>query len=250
MNQTPYQASREVLGRLQCVVVRPSDASQEISALSVFCHGFGAGGDDLVGLAGELLQYAPRDTGWMLVFPAAPLSLDEQGMPGGRAWWLLSIQRLISALEDGRYEQVREEEPPGIDEARELLVETIHQAMQLCQLDTSRLLLGGFSQGAMLTVDAALRGLEQPPAKLCLYSGALICERQWKPQVSKLKQTEILQSHGQADMILPLQTGLWLRDLMQEAGCSVDFVQFNGPHTIPAEAIERTGKMLAEFSRE
>ncbi len=249
MTDIKYQFSRRQIGALQCGVVHPTD-DRHISSVAVFCHGFGAGGDDLVGLASEILQVAPSDQACMLVFPAAPLSLDDQGMPGGRAWWLLSVQRLLSALEDGRYEQVRAEEPSGIDSAREQLVETIQIVLAENQLDESRLLLGGFSQGAMLSVDTALRGLERPPAKLCLYSGCLICEPRWKPLASRLKETEIFQSHGRMDPILPLQTGLWLTELLQEAGCELECFEFSGVHTIPMEAIERTALMLTKLSQE
>lgn len=249
MNQATYQFSRQRLGSLECGIVRPTDTSQPINALAVFCHGFGAGGDDLVGLASEILQIAP-DQSTMMVFPAAPISLEDQGMPGARAWWLLSIQRLLSALEDGRYDQVRDEVPEGIDAAREKLVETIESALSLCGLDESRLLLAGFSQGAMLSVDTALRGLNTPPRNLCLYSGCMICERLWKPQAAKLSSTEIFQSHGRLDPILPLQTGKWLAEMLEDGGCQVEFVEFNGVHTIPMQAYERTAQMLASMNED
>lgn len=248
MNKITYQATRERIGSLDCVIVAPQDHAAKISALGVFCHGFGASGEDLVGLAGELLQIAATDAALMLVFPAAPLSLEAEGMPDGRAWWLLSIQRLISALEEGRFEQVRDEVPEGIEEARQKLTETIELVLQRCQLTPQQLLLGGFSQGAMVSVETSLRGLAQPPAELCLYSGALICERLWRPLAARLKDTRILQSHGTLDPVLPLQTGVWLRDMLNEAGCSVDFVQFKGPHTIPFQAIETTGLRLSELA--
>ena len=158
MNQATYQFNRETIGRLNCGVVQPTDTEQPISIIGVFCHGYGASGDDLVGIASEILQIAPMEGAAMLVFPEAPLGLEEQGMPGGRAWWHLSIQRLISAIEDGQYELVREEVPEEIDDAREMLVESVTTLMDRVDLGFDRLLLGGFSQGSMLCVDAALRG--------------------------------------------------------------------------------------------
>ncbi|RMF36850.1 MAG: lysophospholipase, partial [Planctomycetota bacterium] len=138
--------------------------------------------------------------------------------------------------------------PEGIDEAREHLVETVQAAMELSGVDESRLLLGGFSQGAMLTVDTALRGLERPPAAACLYSGCLICEREWKPLAGRLQGSTILQSHGRLDPILPFQTGLWLRDMLVEAGCQVEFLEFDGMHTIPLPAIDRTAGILTDLT--
>lgn len=251
MKPLNYQATRERLGPLDCVIVAPEvtdKATPRIAALGVFCHGFGASGEDLVGLAGELLKLASTDAGIMLVFPAAPHSLEEQGMPDGRAWWMLSIQRLISAMENGRYEQIREDVPDGIDTARDSLIATIEIALKRCDLTEKNLLLSGFSQGAMLAADTALRGLAEPPAQMCLYSCALICERLWKPLAHRLQHTQIFQSHGRLDTILPLQTGLWLRDMLQAAQCQVDFIEFSGPHTIPSVAIERTARMLSQLT--
>lgn len=247
LNSLKYRAVRERLGQLDCVTIRP-DADVPSVAIGVFCHGFGAGGDDLVGLASELLEIAAPPQPITLVFPAAVLDLSDQGMPGGRAWWHLSIQRLLSAMDEGRYEQIRGEVPEGIDHARQLLCETIHLALDRENLDASRLLLGGFSQGAMLAMEASCLGLAQPPAQLVLYSGALICEQRWKPVTNKLKSTEILQSHGSLDPILPLQTGIWLRELLESAGGQVKFIQFAGPHTIPSSAIENTAQMLLRLA--
>ncbi len=243
-----YQFSRERLGSLDCGVVRPVDQGRKIRSLAVFCHGFGAGGDDLVGLAGELLQLANLEEATMLLFPAAPLSLEAEGIPGGRAWWNLSVQRLLNAMEAGHFEAIREEIPAGIDSAREMLVEAIQHGLEKAGLDEQRLLLGGFSQGAMLCVDTALRGLARPPAMLHLFSACLICESKWKPLAGNLRSTRVLQSHGRLDQVLPFQTGIWLAEMLQEAGCSVEMIEFNGVHTIPYEVIERAAGMLSELT--
>lgn len=243
LSELVYRAKRERIGKLDCVVVQP-DAVDSIEKVAVFCHGFGASGDDLVGIAQELLSESDSESAMQLIFPAAPLSLEDQGMPGARAWWLLSIARLIAAMESGQFEQIREEVPEGINEARASLTETIEIALERLKLNESKLLLGGFSQGAMLSMDVACRGLKQPPAALCLYSGALICERFWKESVARLASCQILQSHGRQDPILPFTTGIWLRDLLLSADCNVDFIDFNGPHTIPMAAIRRTADLL------
>ncbi|GAB5404505.1 MAG: phospholipase/carboxylesterase [Aureliella sp.] len=251
MTEFKYRANRETISQLDCVTVLPETASGESVApvaLAVFCHGFGAGGDDLVGLAGELLQTLSVDSPVALVFPAAPIDLTDSGMPGGRAWWLLSIQSLLSAMEEGRYEQIRMQVPEGIDDARQKLTDVVESTLTRFSLDHSRLLLGGFSQGAMLSVEVATSGLSAAPAALALYSGALICEKKWSAEAGRLKQTAIFQSHGTQDPILPLQTGVWLQEMLEEAGCAVDFVKFVGPHTIPTEALTATAAMLSKLA--
>lgn len=251
MSEFQYRGAREKIGDLDCVIVSPETMSGEPlkpAALAVFCHGFGAGGEDLVGFAGEVLEAAATDQPLALVFPAAPIDLTDQGMPGSRAWWLLSVQRLLSALEEGRYEQIRMEVPDGIDAARTKLTYVVESLLSRYELQSNKLLLAGFSQGAMLSMETACEGLKSAPAALCLYSGALICEKKWSKAAPRLADTKIVQSHGRFDTILPLQTGAWLRDLLTESGCQVDFLEFDGPHTIPTEAITHTAALLSQLA--
>ncbi len=250
MGTIEYAFERKRLGQLDCGIVRPRPTEAQPRSLVVLCHGYGAGGDDLVGLAPEILQIAPLEAPTMMVFPAAPLTLDDEGIPGGRAWWKLSIQRLLDAIDAGQYERVREEEPPGIDAARSLLSEVVTAALDESKLDESRLILGGFSQGAMLSMDTACRGLVHPPACMLLFSACLVCEKHWRLGAKRLKDTQIMQSHGRIDPILPLQTGKWLTELLEEAGCSVDYIEFDGVHTIPVEAIEQAAQFLAKITNE
>ena len=66
------------------------------TAAVIFCHGFGAPGDDLVGLAPELVRAVPALRDVRFYFPAAPLTL-EMGFGDSRAWWLIdmgAIQKL------------------------------------------------------------------------------------------------------------------------------------------------------------
>lgn len=239
-----YRSHSRQIGQLNCIVI---ESALPPKAIAVFAHGFGAPGDDLAGLAGDYLEALQAQEPVQLIFPAALLSLADEGFGDGRAWWKLSVQRLLAALEQGQYELVKEESPPGIDAARDALTEVIEQSLAKAGLAHDKLLLGGFSQGAMLAVEVACLGLQAPPAAMALYSGCLIRYRQWKEKVARLKDTRILQSHGSMDPILPLRTGMWLYDMLIEGGCQVDFKQFPGPHTISGEAIEGTAALLDDL---
>ncbi len=245
MPEIQYRTHRQQIGSLNCISIHSNSPPK---AIAVLAHGFGAPGDDLAGLAEDILQALNSYEPVQLIFPAALLSLADEGYGDGRAWWKLSIQRLLSVLEQGQYELVKEESPPGIDEARQALTEVVEQALTSAGLTHDKLLLGGFSQGAMLAMEVACLGLKQPPGAMALYSGCLIRYKQWHPQVARLANTPIVQSHGTMDPILPLRTGIWLRDLLVEGGCQVDFKQFNGPHTISGEAIEGTARLLDKLT--
>ncbi len=232
------------LGGLSCVLVDQLPQGQVPQLIVIICHGFGAPGTDLVPLGHEVLRLSPKLAETIrLVFPAAPLSLDEFGMVGGRAWWHLDINRLTQAIESGELRDLRENLPDDLPQARQMLLSLIEDVQRETELPMSRLVLGGFSQGSMLATDVALR-LPEAPAALCIWSGTLLCESIWKELAAKRDKLMVLQSHGHQDPVLPFEGGIWLRDLLRNAGASVEFIEFDGVHTIPAEAVHRFATLL------
>lgn len=234
------------LGGLKCRVVGAESKSKPELAV-VLCHGYGAPGTDLVPLGAELFQLEPKLEGRVqFYFPEAPLSLAAQGMPGGRAWWHLDVARLMMAAELGDFSSYRNQIPPGIELAREHLLRAVGEIRAATGLPTSKIVLGGFSQGSMLSTDVSLR-LTEPPAALCVLSGTLLCESEWRELASKRGPLSVLQSHGYQDQILPFASAEWLRDLFLEAGFSVEFVPFAGGHTISYEVLHRLAALLGEL---
>jgi phospholipase/carboxylesterase len=228
---------------LNCTLVGPEQAGTAELAC-VFCHGFGAPGDDLVPLGVEFLQREPalRDR-VLFVFPEAPLSLAAQGLPGGRAWWLIDMFKLQRAVELGEFRDLRREKPTGLDSARELLNGTIDQLMMDLNLPLTRIVLGGFSQGSMLATELTLR-LAEKPAGLVIYSGTLLSEDDWRTRAASCHGLTVLQSHGRSDPLLPYPLAEELRDMLLEAGADVEFLPFPGMHTIPQAALQATTRLL------
>ncbi len=235
----------ERLGPLNCTIIDPPDGAAP-KRLAVLSHGFGAPGTDLVPLANELLyldnSLAP-DT--RFVFPHAPLSLDSRGLAGGRAWWMIDIESRIQAIERGELDQFRNDHPDGLDEASDALLETVTEALKLADLDPSRLVLGGFSQGSMVSTEVALL-LEIPPKSLAVLSGTLLCEERWKALAAKRGTLSVLQTHGHFDPILPFTAAEWLKELFEAAGFAVDFRDFPGMHQIPPTALEGLAGLIRD----
>ncbi len=237
MNQSSTQ-----IGRLNCQVVDFADGEPEL--VVVLCHGFGAPGTDLVSLGQYIVQLDPQLNGRVrFVFPAAPLSLDDQGIPGGRAWWPLDMVKLQMAMATGEFRDLRNDHPEELPAAREKLLALIDEVRGRTGLPMSKIVLGGFSQGSMLSSDIALR-LDDPPAALCVWSGTLLCEDTWRGLAAKRGPLRVLQSHGRTDPILPFEASLWLRDLFRDSGFEIEFIEFNGTHTIPYEAMASFVQML------
>jgi len=210
----------------------------------VLCHGFGAPGDDLVAIGAQLLTQFPELLDQVqFIFPAAPLSLDSLGIPGGRAWWPLDMDVLNRAMQQRDYSQFRRQCPPQLPAARDKLLDLIQAIQQSSGHSNSQILLGGFSQGAMLAMDVALQ-MSSPPAGLAIWSGTLLNEPEWLERISSLKNIPVIQSHGREDPILPYEAALWLKEMLIEAGANVNFLGFRGPHTIPKEAVSAVGQLL------
>ncbi|MBX5480480.1 MAG: phospholipase [Myxococcaceae bacterium] len=222
-------------GGLDVVVLEP-EGDQRPDVNVVLCHGFGAPGDDLVPLSGELsglLGDVGARVRW--IFPEAPLSLAELGAPMGRAWWMIDVERLVMRRDWDRYV---DEVPDGLPKARRMLTALIDDLSRRTGVGMSRTILGGFSQGAMLATDLTLRA-EEAPLGLCVLSGALIARGAWMERAPKRTALPIFQSHGRNDPILPFEIGERLRKLFEDAGMSVTFVPFNGEHTIPMSVLEQ-----------
>ncbi len=231
------------LGELDCQVVDavPEGASPELAV--VLCHGFGAPATDLVPLAQELVAEKPElGPRVRFVFPAAPLSLAELGMPSGRAWFHLPREVLMG--QQRNWDTYALGTPEGLAPARRGVMSVLAALTAAAKLPYGRIVLGGFSQGGMVTTDVALR-LEEAPAGLCILSGTVICQDEWKRRAAQRQGLPVLQSHGRYDDILPFRQAEQLRNLLTEAGLTVEFLPFHGPHTIAPEALERMADFLA-----
>jgi phospholipase/carboxylesterase len=236
-------------GGLSAYVAHDLAPGQQPRLAVVLCHGYGAPGTDLVGLARPLLAANEGDEGAVFIFPAAPLDLAIIGMPSGRAWWPIDLDRLLNRPTPQLLAEFRRACPPGLAEARDGLLRLLTEAGQHFDLAADRFVLGGFSQGAMLATDVALR-LKKPPAALCVLSGALINEAEWKPLAAERGSLRVLQSHGHCDSILPFPMAEALRDLLIESGLAVEFLPFDGDHEIPDAVVSRLATMIQELARQ
>lgn len=200
----------------------------------VLLHGFGAPGEDLVPL-GQALGL-PREV--RFVFPAAPLSLDSVGLFGGRAWWMIDMERLQLAIMTGRARDLTKESPPELPAAREQVLALLDDVERRLGAPSERVVLGGFSQGAMLSCDVALRS-QRPLAGVVLLSGTFLCEDEWRPLMPARRGLRVFQSHGVLDPLLPFELAERLRDALVAAGLELDWVAFRGGHEIPPAVLAR-----------
>ncbi len=208
------------------------------ATLVVLLHGFGAPGNDLVAMAHEIDVASPT----RYAMPEAPLELG--GLYGdSRAWWMLDMAALERDMAAGHPRDRRSEVPDGLGDARRKVIALLDALV--VQYKPKKLVLGGFSQGAMLALDVALYREKRPDA-LVLMSGTLINATAWQKRMNKLKGCPIVMSHGRRDQLLPFAVAEELSDLLSDAGADVTWVPFSGGHEIPAAAISAIADVVAD----
>lgn len=236
-----------ILGDLQCRIVHAETAERPTQVV-LLNHGYGAPGDDLVGLGLTYLRIHPADFAhtWF-VFPEAPLSLP--GMPGARAWWHIDMVAIQEMMMRGESKQYRDAEPEGTTEVRRALLRTVDVLMTMTGLSTSNLIVGGFSQGAMSTCDLAL-SLEEAPGGLIQFSGTLLNEARIRRLAAKRAGLRVVQSHGREDPVLSFTEAEALRDVLISQKLNITFVPFSGGHEIPQPAFDAAADLLRSHAQE
>ena len=206
--------------------------------LVVLLHGFGAPGDDLV----ALWRYLKVPDDVRFLFPAAPLNLD-MGFGDARAWWMLDMERVMLARAQGQWDELSQEIPRGLPPARTQIHDLLSLALEMLSVPSQSLVLGGFSQGAMLSTDLVLHS-DIPFAGLALLSGTLIAKHEWLVRLPNRQGLQVFQSHGTDDPILAFSMAQQLRDHIQTAGLPVSWVEFQGGHEIPIPVLDGLGTFL------
>jgi phospholipase/carboxylesterase len=190
----------------------------------VLLHGWGARGDDLLPLAHHLARPRTR-----FFVPAGPLA---QG--SGRAWWDLNnaADRPAHAWDD--------EVPAGYRAHPQVL--RVRQAIQGLLRDVRAryapdlLVLAGFSQGAMLSLDVALAA-EPAVDRVVALSGVLLAESIDGLRAPRSQRPSVFISHGRQDPVLPFKGGESASRLLAKHRFPVTFHPFDGGHEIPPEVV-------------
>jgi len=226
---------------LKCTVVQNTTQPELVVVLS---HGYGANADDLVSLAFELMQSTKlKNKPIKFIFPNAPIELDN----GGLAWWHIDLQALMMRAMQGQILQIINEIPIGLDDARNKLIEMLKEIKSQTNLPWSKFVLGGFSQGAILSTDCCLHITEEAIGALGIFSGSMVSAPKWQQLLGQRHPgTKVLQSHGTKDMLLPYGLATYLKQFLEQH-FTVDFIEFDGGHTIPESALKKFQQLLESF---
>jgi phospholipase/carboxylesterase len=208
--------------------------------LVILLHGYGAPGDDLLALA-EVLTGA---AGMRWMFPEGFLRFDA-GYGDAHAWWMVDMDRLEADRRAGRVRDLSSEIPPGLARARQALETFVTALPRVLPVNSRQTIIGGFSQGAMLTCDLVMR-TAFPCAGLIQLSGTLLAKQDWRPSIGKRAGLPVFLSHGVQDQVLPYVMAERLRDELIKAGVNVQWHAFQGGHEIPQPIVARLNGFITK----
>jgi phospholipase/carboxylesterase len=202
----------------------------------VFLHGYGSNAEDWEPFTKSLAVPARA----RFAFPEAPeTTVPPDGPIGGRAWWRLDLEAHIAAR-DG-LPDLSATHPPGIDTASDLVRTLLHD---LSWRPGGPIVLGGFSQGAMVASDLAFTTSDDIAA-LVVLSGTPVDEATWRRGFARRRGLRVFVSHGRSDRVLSFAAAERFQRELAEAGLAVTWVPFDGGHEVPAEVVAALNTFLA-----
>ncbi len=183
-------------------VTREPDGEPE--GTIVLFHGRGADEHDLV----PLLDVLDPERRFLGITPRGPLSLP----PGGAHWYAV---REIGYPDPGTFHATYREVTAWIDGL---------------DLDWERTMLGGFSQGAVMSYALSLGAGRPRPASVLALSGFVPTVEGFELDLEPLPRFAI--GHGTFDPVIGVEWGRRAKALLEEAGAELLYREYPLPHAI------------------
>jgi phospholipase/carboxylesterase len=203
-------------------LTRPAEGTPQ-GAL-VLIHGRGSNEHDLVDLF-DLVDPQRRLVG---ITPRGPLALP----PGGRHWYAF---RALGYPDPSTF-------LPTYDAAGAWLDETVEDL----GLTYDRVVIGGFSQGCVMSWALGLGAGRPRPAGIIAMSGFMPTVEGFELDLRGLEGFPAAISHGTLDSVIGVEWGRQARDRMVEAGARVTYHESPVPHTLDPAFIPQLERWLGE----
>lgn len=200
----------------------------------IWMHGLGADGSDFVPLIPELRL--PPDAAVRFIFPHAPrIPVTWNGGHVMRAWY-----DIVSVDDEKRHADVA-----GVSRSRER-IRALIAGENARGVPSGRIVLAGFSQGGAMAYTAGLTHPEKLAGILALSTyipAPELVAAEWQ---DAQRATPIFAAHGTQDSVVPLGLGERARDMVLEAGFTLDWHTYPMAHSLCAEEVGAISAWLQE----
>ncbi|MDR7284448.1 phospholipase/carboxylesterase [Pseudomonas corrugata] len=204
-----------------------TNADTQNQPLVIFLHGYGSNEQDLFGIKDDL----PASYTYLSV--RAPITLEE----GSYQWF--------RKKGEGAYNG----ETDDLKTSGQVLQDFIAQAAKKYHTEPDKVVLVGFSQGAIMSYEVALRHPEAVGAIAALSGRILpVLKSALKPD-EKRQSLAIFIGHGKEDNRLPYKDGTDANSLLQSISLTPEFHGYEGlGHSISAAEVEDLNAWLQRLN--
>ena len=204
-----------------------SEKKDKIKNAIILLHGYGGDGADISSIAYTWRRFIDNT-----IFLCPDGHQTCKLNPNGFQWFDLSIDDQNYVVSEAK-------------KAEKILIEYIEQIKKKYNLDNSQIILSGFSQGCMMSINLGLVCNEKFKSVIG-FSGKIIDKDDLKKRI--ISKTDILLFHGDADEVVPPSNLLEVKDFLERNKIKVDVNMIkNCSHHIPIEAMSLALKYIKKI---
>jgi phospholipase/carboxylesterase len=193
--------------------------------LLILLHGVGSNEDDLYQLADHL------DGEYLIIFPRGSYTQS----PGHYMWYDVDFSTGKPVINAERAEA-----------SRVTLLNFIDQLKEKHTFDENKVIVGGFSQGGIMSYSLGLTDPGKVQGFISL-SGRMLEEIKPKVKADKLASAKALIIHGKADNVLPVNYARQAKAYLESHSVKPTYHEINLGHAINDETIQLMNKWLRDF---
>ena len=204
-----------------------SEKKDKIKNVIILLHGYGGDGADISSIAYTWRRFIDNT---VFLCPDGPQKCKLN--PNGFQWFDLSIDDQNYIIEE-------------VKKTEKILLSYIEQIKERYALKNSQIILAGFSQGCMMSINL---GLISSQSFKCVigFSGKIIDRNDLQKRI--VSKTDIMLFHGDADEIVPPSSLLEAKDFLERNKIKVEVNMIkNCSHHIPIEALSLSLKYIKKI---
>ena len=204
-----------------------SEKKDKIKNAIILLHGYGGDGADISSIAYTWRRFIDNT-----IFLCPDGHQTCKLNPNGFQWFDLSIDDQNYIISESK-------------KAEKILIEYIEQIKKKYNLENSQIILSGFSQGCMMSINLGLVCNESFKSVIG-FSGKIIDKDDLKERI--ISKTDMLLFHGDADEVVPPSNLLEVKDFLERNKIKVDVNMIkNCSHHIPIEAMSLALKYIKKI---